>query len=60
MDQLFCRSGVDMNGPAPLSYATIESWSRLTGTKVEPHEVEALITLDSVMRNPGVEKKESE
>jgi hypothetical protein len=46
------RSGVGMDGPAPLSPPVIESWARLTGRRVRPHEVEALLTLDTVRRNP--------
>lgn len=47
--ELFGRSGVGFSGPAPLTYSSIEAWSRLTGTVVSPLEVEALLILDSVM-----------
>lgn len=46
------RSGVGMAGYAPLSYGTIRDWMDLTGTMVYSHEVDALIQLDAVMRNP--------
>jgi hypothetical protein len=51
--ELHGKSGVGMNGIAPLSYATVESWSRLKGVDVMPHEIDALFLLDSVMIYPG-------
>lgn len=54
---LFARSGVSADGVAPLSYTTIEAWSRLSGNEVDPHEVEALMLLDAALRNPGEEDK---
>jgi hypothetical protein len=41
-----------MNGVAPLSVSTIDAWSRLTETDVQPHEVNALLVLDSVKLHP--------
>lgn len=58
--QLCGRSGSGLEGPAPLSYGTIEAWSRLTETHVEPHEVDALIALDHAIRNPEEPKDEAE
>jgi len=43
------RSGAHMGGMAPLSYGTIADWSRLTGTVIDPLEVEALIQLDGAL-----------
>lgn len=37
----------------PLSYTTIADWARLKDVDVEPHEVGALIALDSAMLHPG-------
>ena len=47
-------------GLAPLGYATVEAWARLMDVEVEPHEVEALMVLDAVMRNPEAPKEEPE
>lgn len=57
VSELHGRSGVGQFGLAPLSYATIESWSRLKGVRVKPHEVDALIALDGFMLNPGKEEE---
>ncbi len=58
--QLLGRSGIGMNGIAPLTYSTIGEWSRLTATPVHPHEVEALIVIDAVMRGPGKPDKDEQ
>jgi len=50
--ELVGRSGMGMNGLAPLRYSEIEAWSRLTGRVLVPMEVEALIRLDRVLRSP--------
>lgn len=50
--ELHGRSGVGMNGFAPLSYATIAYWADLTGQIVEPFEVEALLMLDGILLHP--------
>jgi hypothetical protein len=47
---LFGRSGIGMEGVAPLTFTTIESWARLTDRNLEPHEVEALLEIDLAMR----------
>lgn len=49
--ELIGRSGVGMSGFAPLSYSLIRDWSHLTGWTLEPCEVDAVIRLDSVMRD---------
>jgi hypothetical protein len=46
------RSGVGMAGLNPLSYGTIMDWATLTDQYPEPHEIEALLILDAVMRAP--------
>jgi hypothetical protein len=51
--ELHGRSGLGMSGAAPLSYATIEYWAKLNDITVQPHEVQALLVLDSVYLNPG-------
>lgn len=38
--------------PEPLTYETIDAWSRLTGHTPTPEEVDALLLLDAVSRNP--------
>lgn len=46
--------GEGMNGPAPLSYVSIDAWSRLTDTEIAPHEVRAIFWLDAISRHPEV------
>ena len=46
------RSGVDMSGLSPLTYATIADWAVLMHRRPRPHDVEALLTLDAVLRFP--------
>ena len=46
------RSGVGMQGYAPLTYGTIADWSRLMGIDPLPHEVDALMQLDAILCNP--------
>lgn len=58
LDQLHGRSGVGMNSIVPLTYSTIAEWSRLTDTVVAPHEVHALIVLDSVRCHPGTPEQD--
>lgn len=53
------RSGVGMNGFAPLSYVTIDAWSRLTGARPDAEDVDALIRLDAVLLNPDAGKNGS-
>ena len=50
--QLVGRSGEGMNGVAPLSYACVDAWSRLTGIEPTPDEVAALLVLDHAIRHP--------
>ncbi len=54
------RSGAGMGGLFPLSYSEIQAWSRMTGNRPDPQEVDALITLDSILRNPDTEVKKPE
>ncbi len=53
--ELYGRSGVTMDGLAPLSFATVDSWARLTDRAPLPHEVDALLVLDGVRRHPPTE-----
>ena len=46
------RSGASMAGIAPLGYGTIAEWARLMSIEPSPLEVQALILLDGVIRNP--------
>lgn len=55
--ELFGRSGVSMDGLAPLTYSTIADWARLTDRRPQPHEVKALLHLDLVMRHPDAGKE---
>lgn len=50
--ELVGRSGSGMTGPAPLSWSTLDAWSRLTGRLLGSDECEALMVLDHAMRNP--------
>lgn len=50
--RLHGRSGSGMNGVAPLSYATIADYTRLTGTTVTAWEVDALLRLDAILCHP--------
>lgn len=52
LHELHGRSGVGMNGLAPLSHSTIDAWARLKRLTIEPHEVDALLWLDGIMLNP--------
>lgn len=47
--QLHGKSGVGMEGAAPLTYGTIADWARLTGVEPTGDDVEALMRLDLVM-----------
>jgi hypothetical protein len=47
-----------MTGLSPLSYATIESWSRLKNMSPTPSDVDTLLLLDAVLLNPPEEDKE--
>jgi hypothetical protein len=42
-----------MDGVAPLSYGTVKAWAELMDIHPTPLEVQALIILDSVIRNPN-------
>lgn len=53
--EVYGRSGFSEVGVNPLSYQTVESWARLTGRTVSPADVDALMRLDAVLRNPEAE-----
>lgn len=50
--ELHGRSGVSADGLAPLSFTAIRDWAVLTEREIEPHEVQALLMMDAVRRNP--------
>lgn len=50
--ELHGRSGVSMDGLAPLSFTAVRDWAVLTEREIDPHEVQALLLLDAVRRNP--------
>jgi hypothetical protein len=41
-----------MDGLAPLSFTAIRDWVAMTEREIDPHEVQALLLLDAVRRNP--------
>lgn len=43
---------VGFDGPAPLAYADIDAWARLTSRTPEPHEIRLLMAVDRAMRHP--------
>src|SRR5690606_35023770 len=51
---------VGMNGREPLTYESIDAWSRLLDHRVRPHEVRALMLLDQVLRHPDSFKEENQ
>ena len=54
-DQLLGRSGVGMDGYAPLSPTVVRDWAYLKRLVVLPHEFDALVMLDDCRRNPPKE-----
>ncbi len=42
-----------MNGASPLSWPTLDAWSRHTGARPTPEEIDALFMLDGILLNPG-------
>lgn len=54
------RSGVGMNGLAPLTYTTIYHYSRLMRMTLDTEDVEAVILIDGILLFPGDPEKESE
>lgn len=57
--ELVGRSGSDMNGAAPLSWATLDAWSSKTGRNPTAQECQALMELDHAIRNAGKPKPEA-
>ncbi|MFY7948348.1 MAG: hypothetical protein ACOVRP_03950 [Gemmatimonas sp.] len=51
---LFGRSGIGMEGIAPLKPTEVLAWSTLSGHDVTPMEFDALLLLDGVRRDPSV------
>lgn len=58
-DELHGRSGATMDGLAPLSFSTIAHWAQLTHREPLPHEVDALILLDTARRHPPPADKDT-
>jgi hypothetical protein len=56
--QVHGRSGIGMNGFAPLSYGTVADWARLRGHTPSSADVEGLMRLDAVLLSAGAEKPE--
>lgn len=50
--ELHGRSGVDLGGLSPLTYGTIAAWAQLTDRAPQPHDVQALLMLDLILRAP--------
>lgn len=48
------RSGIGMNGAAPLSYATLAHMSALTETAFQRWEIDALFRADAILRGVTV------
>lgn len=48
-----------MSGPKLFTYPQVESWARLTGRDPEPHEVEALMHLGTVLLHPPPVEQET-
>jgi hypothetical protein len=46
------RSGASMAGVAPLSYSQVADWARLMHIAPTRLELQALMALDAVIRNP--------
>lgn len=59
VQQLHARSGVGMNGFAPLTWGTLGEWSRMAGNAPDQEDIDALFLLDGVMLFPGDQAKES-
>lgn len=57
LDELYGRSGATMDGLAPLSWPSIESWARMTRRSPLYHEIMALMLMDSIRRDPPPENK---
>lgn len=53
---LFGRSGVGMDGLAPLTHTTLAHWQQNTGIVATPAEIDALLVLDAVRRDPSLAK----
>lgn len=50
------RSGVGMNGLAPLTWTTLRHWREETGTTVRPDEARALMRLDAILLHPDPDR----
>lgn len=52
LGQLHGRSGAGMNGLAPLTFETIESFCRLKDVQLNAFEIDALLLLDTILLYP--------
>jgi hypothetical protein len=52
LKQLRRGLGEGMHGLALLTWTTFDAWCRRMQVNPEPHEVDALFSLDAVLRNP--------
>jgi len=53
-DDLHGRSGITMDGVAPLNWTTLHAWSVLTGHSPNEAECAALLQLDAVRLHPVI------
>lgn len=49
-----------MNGPQPLTYQDVETWSRMTGTILLREEVLILMQMDTAFLNAVAEEHEEQ
>lgn len=56
---LFGRSGIGMEGIAPLKPTEVLAWSVLSGHTPTPAEFDALLLLDAVRRDPSIVEQPS-
>lgn len=52
LEELVGRSGVGMDGLAPLTWQTLDAWADRTGRHPTPEECTALMLLDGAYRHP--------
>ena len=52
--ELHAARGQSMHGIAPLTYADLDAWARMTGRDPEPFETDLLLRLDATFRAASV------
>lgn len=50
--ELHGRCGVSSSSILPLSHQEVRAWAELRDIAIVPHEVDALMRIDAVLRNP--------